>query len=102
MISRSASFTYKGSAVDVGKVGRELGIRYVLEGSVRRAGNRVRITAQLIEAATGHHLWADRYERELADVFAVQDEISRSITGAIAPGIIAAEIRRHSARTRIS
>jgi adenylate cyclase len=94
VISRSASFTYKGSGVDVGKVGRDLGVRYVLEGSVRRAGNRVRITAQLIEAASGHHLWADRYDRELADVFAVQDEIARSITGAIAPGIIAAEIRQ--------
>jgi adenylate cyclase len=94
VISRGTSFTYKGPAVDVGKVGRELGVRYVLEGSVRRAGNRVRITAQLIEAASGHHLWADRYDRELADVFAVQDEIARSITGAIAPGIIAAEIRQ--------
>jgi len=94
VISRSSSFTYKGPAVDVGKVGRELGVRYVLEGSVRRAGNRVRITAQLVEAATGHHLWADRYDRELADVFAVQDEIARSITGAIAPGIIAAEVRQ--------
>jgi TolB-like protein/class 3 adenylate cyclase/Flp pilus assembly protein TadD len=94
VISRTTSFTYKGPAVDVGKVGRELGVRYVLEGSVRRAGNRVRITAQLIDAATGHHLWADRYDRELADVFAVQDEIARSITGAIAPGIIAAEVRQ--------
>jgi adenylate cyclase len=92
VISRSSSFTYKGPGVDVGKVGRELGVRYVLEGSVRRAGNRVRITAQLVEAATGHHLWADRYDRELADVFAVQDEIAQSITAAIAPGIIAAEI----------
>ena len=94
VISRSTSFAFKGPAVDVGKIGRELGVRYVLEGSVRRAGNRVRITAQLLEAASGHHLWADRYDRELADVFAVQDEISRSITGAIAPGIIAAEIRQ--------
>jgi TolB-like protein len=94
VISRSTSFTYKGPAVDVGKVGRELGVRYVLEGSVRRSGNRVRITAQLIEAASGHHLWADRCDRELADVFAVQDEIARSITGAIAPGIIAAEVRQ--------
>ncbi|HKF10063.1 MAG TPA: tetratricopeptide repeat protein [Xanthobacteraceae bacterium] len=94
VISRSTSFTYKGPGVDVGKMGRELGVRYVLEGSVRRAGNRVRITAQLVEAASGHHLWADRYDRELADVFAVQDEIARSITGAIAPGIIAAEIRQ--------
>jgi TolB-like protein/Flp pilus assembly protein TadD len=94
VISRSTSFAYKGPGVDVGKVGRELGVRYVLEGSVRRAGNRVRISAQLIEAATGHHLWADRYDRELADVFALQDEIARSITGAIEPGIIAAEIRQ--------
>ncbi|TMJ56937.1 MAG: adenylate/guanylate cyclase domain-containing protein [Alphaproteobacteria bacterium] len=94
VISRSTSFTYKGPAVDVGKVGRELGVRYVLEGSVRRAGSRVRITAQLIEAASGHHLWADRYDRELADVFAVQDEIALNITGAIAPGIISAEIQQ--------
>jgi adenylate cyclase len=94
VISRSTSFTYKGSGVDVGKVGRELGVRYVLEGSVRRAANRLRISAQLIEATTGHHLWADRYDRELADVFALQDEIARSIAGAIEPGIIAAEIRQ--------
>ena len=94
VISRSTSFTYKGPAVDVAKVARDLGVRYVLEGSVRRAGNRVRITAQLVEAASGHHLWADRYDRELADVFAVQDEIALSITGAIAPGIISAEIQQ--------
>jgi TolB-like protein/class 3 adenylate cyclase len=94
VISRSTSFTYKGSGVDVGKVGRELGARYVLEGSVRRAANRVRISAQLIEAATGHHLWAERYDRELADVFALQDEIARSIAAAIETGIIAAEIRQ--------
>jgi adenylate cyclase len=93
VISRSTSFTYKGPAVDIGKVARELSVRYVLEGSVRRAGNRVRITAQLIDAETGHHLWADRYDRELADVFAVQDEIAQSIVGAISPGIISAEIR---------
>ncbi len=94
VISRSTSFTYKGPALDIGKVARELGVRYVLEGSVRRAGNRVRITAQLIDAGTNHHLWADRYDRELADVFAVQDEIAQSITDAIAPDIISAEIRR--------
>ena len=93
VISRSTSFTYKGPAVDVGKVARELGVRYVLEGSVRRAGNRVRITAQLIDGASGHHLWADRYDRDLADVFAVQDEIATNIIGAIAPGIISAEIQ---------
>ena len=73
---------------------RELGVRYVLEGSVRRASNHVRITAQLIDATSSHHLWADRYDRELADVFAVQDEIARHITGAIAPGIISAEIQQ--------
>jgi TolB-like protein/class 3 adenylate cyclase/Tfp pilus assembly protein PilF len=94
VISRSTTFTYKGPAVDVARVARELGVRYVLEGSVRRAGNRVRITAQLIDAATGHHLWADRYDRELADVFAVQDEIARTITGELAPGIIAAEMQQ--------
>jgi len=93
VISRSTSFTYKGPAVDVAKVAAELGVRYVLEGSVRRAGNRVRITAQLIDAETGHHLWADRYDRDLVDVFAVQDEIAQRIAGAIAPGIISAEIR---------
>ena len=93
VISRSTSFTYKDPAVDVGKVARELGVRYVLEGSVRRASNRVRITAQLIDAETGHHLWADRYDRELADVFAVQDEIAQSIASAIAPGIISAEVQ---------
>jgi TolB-like protein/Tfp pilus assembly protein PilF len=94
VISRSTSFTYKGPGVDVGKVARELGVRYVLEGSVRRGGSRVRITAQLIEASTNHHLWADRYDRELADVFAIQDEIARNISGAIAPGIIAAEVHQ--------
>jgi adenylate cyclase len=93
VISRNTTFTYKGPAVDVARVARELGVRYVLEGSVRRAGNRVRITAQLIDAANGHHLWADRYDRELADVFAVQDEIARTITGELAPGIIAAEMQ---------
>jgi adenylate cyclase len=94
VISRNTTFTYKGPAVDVAKVARELGVRYVLEGSVRRAGNRVRITAQLIDAASGHHLWADRYDRELADVFAVQDEIAQTITGELAPGIIAAEMQQ--------
>jgi len=94
VISRNTSFTYKGPAVDVGKAAGELGVRYVLEGSVRRAGSRVRITAQLIDAANGRHLWADRYDRELADVFALQDEIARTITGELAPGIIAAEMQQ--------
>ena len=94
VIARNSSFTYKGKSVDVRQVGRELGVRYVLEGSVRKAGNRVRITAQLIDATTGHHVWADRYDRALEDIFAVQDEITHSIIGAIAPGIVAAEIQR--------
>ena len=72
------AFTYKGKSVDIRQVGRELGVRYVLEGSVRKAGNRVRITGQLIEAATGTHLWAERYDRALEDIFAVQDEITHA------------------------
>src|SRR6202051_2451958 len=94
VIARNSSFTYKGKAVDVKRIGRELGVRYVLEGSVRKAGNRVRITAQLIDAGSGHHLWAERFDRALEDIFAVQDEITHSIIGAIAPGIVAAEIQR--------
>src|SRR5262249_29328788 len=94
VIARNSSFTYKGKSVDVREVGRELGVRYVLEGSVRKAGNRVRITAQLIDATSGHHVWAERYDRALEDIFAVQDEITRSIIGAIALGIVAAEIQR--------
>jgi len=100
VISRNTSFTYKGPAVDVAKVARELGVQYVLEGSVRRAGNRVRITAQLIDAAGGHHLWADRYDRDLSDVFAVQDEIARVIAGEMAPGIIAAEMQQARRKDR--
>jgi adenylate cyclase len=94
VIARNSSFTYKGKSVDVRQVGRELGVRYVLEGSVRKSANRVRITAQLVDATTGHHVWADRYDRSLEDIFVVQDEITHSIIGAIAPGIVAAEIRR--------
>jgi TolB-like protein/Flp pilus assembly protein TadD len=85
VIARNTSFTFKGPSVDVRKVGRELGVRYVAEGSVRRAGNRVRITAQLIDAQAGHHIWADRYDRDLEDVFAVQDEVTRQIVNSIAP-----------------
>jgi adenylate cyclase len=98
VIARNSSFTYKGHAVDIKQVGRDLGVRYVLEGSVRKAGNRLRITGQLIEAATGSHLWAERYDRGLEDIFAVQDEITHSIIGAIAPGILAAEIQRSQAK----
>jgi adenylate cyclase len=83
VIARNSSFTYKGRSVDVRDVGRELGVRSVLEGSIRRAGNRVRITAQLIDATTGGHLWADRYDRDLTDIFAVQDDVTRRIVDAL-------------------
>jgi adenylate cyclase len=79
VIARNSTFTYKGKPVKVQQVGDELGVRYVLEGSVRKAGNRVRITAQLVDADTGHHLWAERYERDLKDIFALQDEITYKI-----------------------
>jgi TolB-like protein len=94
VIARNSSFTYKGRAVDVKQVGRELGVRYVLEGSVRRAGDRVRITGQLIDAATGAHLWADRFDGELADVFDLQDRVTASVVGVIAPRLEQAEIER--------
>ena len=83
IIARNSTFTYKGKSVDVRQIGREQGVRYVLEGSVRKAGNRVRVTAQLIDATTGHHIWAERYDRELKDIFAVQDEIMREIVVAL-------------------
>ena len=91
VIARNSSFTYKGRNVDVRQVGRELGVRYVLEGSVRKGGNRVRITGQLVEAETGNHLWAERYDRALDDVFAIQDEITDSVIGCIQPELYAAE-----------
>jgi TolB-like protein/class 3 adenylate cyclase/tetratricopeptide (TPR) repeat protein len=94
VIARNSSFAYKGRAVDVKRVGRELGVRYVLEGSVRRAGDRVRITGQLIDASTGAHLWADRFDGELADVFDLQDRVTASVVGAIAPKLEQAEIER--------
>src|SRR5262252_1149987 len=94
VIARNSSFTYKGRAVDVKQVGRELGVRYVLEGSVRKAGNRVRITCQLIEAHTGAHLWAERYDRPLDDIFALQDEIALAVVGAMEPSLRTAEIER--------
>jgi adenylate cyclase len=98
VIARNSTFTYKGQAVDVKQVGRDLGVRYVLEGSVRKAGGRVRITAQLIEAETGTHLWADRFDGSLEDVFDLQDNIAISVAGAIEPKLQAAEIRRSSER----
>ena len=94
VIARNSSFVYKGQAVNVKLVGRALGVRYVLEGSVRKAGNRVRLTAQLIEAETGVHLWAERYDRLLEDIFALQDEITTSIVGAIEPNLRKIEIAR--------
>jgi adenylate cyclase len=94
VIARNSSFTYKGQAVDVKQIGRELGVRYVLEGSVRKAGARVRITAQLIEAETDAHLWAERFDGSLEDILDLQDQVAISVAGAIEPTLQAAEIRR--------
>jgi TolB-like protein/Flp pilus assembly protein TadD len=91
VIARNSSFVYKGRAVDVKHVGRDLGVRYVLEGSVRKSGKRVRITAQLIDASTGNHIWSDRYDGELTDVFALQDKITNSVAAAIEPRLLEAE-----------
>jgi adenylate cyclase len=94
VIARNSTFTYKGRPVDIKSVGRELGVRYVLEGSVRRSGNRVRVTAQLIESATNNHLWAERYDRELIDIFAVQDEITALVSNIILPTVERSERER--------
>jgi adenylate cyclase len=94
VIARNSTFVYKGRGVDVKHVARELGVRYILEGSVRRAGQRVRITGQLIEAETGNHLWAERFDRDMADIFAIQDEITQSVVGAIEPEMLLLEGRR--------
>ena len=94
VIARNSSFAYKGKAMDVRQIGRELGVRYVLEGSVRRSANRVRITAQLIDTGSGAHIWADHYDRALDDVFAVQDELTMSVIGVIEPTLRTAEIER--------
>jgi adenylate cyclase len=94
VIARNSSFTYKGRAVDVKQVGRELGVRYVLEGSVRKSANRVRITGQLVDTATGAHLWADRFDGRLGDIFDLQDQVTESVVGAIAPAVEKAEIER--------
>ena len=98
VIARNSSFTYKGQAVDVKRIGRELGVRYVLEGSVRKAAGRVRITAQLIEAATGTDLWADRFDGSLEDVFELQDKVASSVAGVIEPALQAAEVARSADR----
>jgi TolB-like protein/class 3 adenylate cyclase len=98
VIARNSTYTYKGRAVDVKQVGRELGVRYVLEGSVRKAGERVRITGQLIDAATGTHLWADRFDGSLDDVFDLQDKVALSVAGVIEPALQMAETRRLAQR----
>jgi len=99
VIARYSSFTYKGRSVDVKQVGRELGVRYILEGSVRKAGPRVRITGQLIDALTGTHLWADRFDGSLEDIFELQDKVAVSVAGVIEPALQAAEMRdRHRYR----
>ena len=98
VIARNSSFTYKGRAVDVKQVGRELGVRYVLDGSVRKSGNRVRITGQLIDAASGAHLWADRFDGSLEDVFDLQDKAASSVAGVIEPPLQAAETARSAGR----
>jgi len=98
VIARNSSFTYKGQAVDVKQVGRELGVRYVLEGSVRKADQRVRITGQLIDAVSGNHIWADRFDGSLKDIFELQDRVAVSVAGVIEPTLQAAEIRRSSER----
>jgi len=94
VIARNSTFTYKGKAVDVRTVAKDLGVRYVLEGSIRRAANRIRVTAQLIDALTGNHIWAEKYDRVLEDIFAVQEEVTRAITSAIAPHVETSEAAR--------
>src|SRR5262249_5651261 len=93
-IASNSSFTYKSRSVDVKQIGRELGVRYVLEGSLRKSGNRIRVTAQLVEAETGNHVWAERYDCDLADIFALQDEITEAVTIAVAPAISRIELQR--------
>ena len=94
VIARNSSFTYKGRAVEIKQVGRDLGVRYVLEGSVRKAANRIRLTGQLIDASSGAHLWADRFDGTLEDIFDLQDQMATSVVGAIAPSLEQAEIER--------
>jgi hypothetical protein len=93
VIARNSSFAYRGRTIDVKAVGRMLGARYVLEGSVRKAGNRVRVTGQLIDATTGHHVWAERYDRVLEDLFAIQDELTDGIVGALEAAAMRVEAR---------
>ena len=99
VVARNSSFTYKGRAVDVRQIGRELGVRYVLEGSVRKAGGRLRITGQLVDTTTGNHIWADRYEGALEDVFDLQDRITSSVVAVIEPKVQQVEIKRAQAKS---
>jgi TolB-like protein len=99
VVARNSSFAFKGDTVSIQEVGRKLGVHYVVEGSVRRAGNRVRITAQLIDAESGNHVWAERYDRELEDIFAVQDEVTRSIVGVL-PGRVEEAVAERASRKR--
>ena len=99
VIARNSSFIYKGKAIDVKRVARELGVRYILEGGVRKGGNRVRITAQLIDAGTGNHIWADRYDGDLTDVFELQDDITKKVVAAIEPKLLEAEAMRSQPRS---
>ncbi len=98
VIARNSTFTYKGKPIDVKRVAQELGVRYVMEGSVRRAGERLRVTAQLIDAATGHHVWAERYDRRLADLFDIQDEITRSVVASTETQVLFAELQAAKSR----
>src|SRR5262249_49313230 len=102
VIARNSSFTYKGKAVDVKQVARGLGVRYMLEGSVRKAGNRVRITGQLIDTTTGAHIWADRFDGALDDIFELQDQVASSVAGAIEPKLRQSEIERASRKPTAS
>ena len=96
VIARNSAFTYKGKAIDVKQVAQELGVRYVLEGSVRKAGNRVRITGQLIDTTTGAHIWAERFDGALDDIFELQDQVASSVAGAMEPKLRQSEIERAS------
>ncbi len=98
VIARNSTFTYKNKSVDIKQAARELGARYLVEGSVRKGGQRIRITAQLIDGASGHHIWAERYDRELDDVFEVQDEIAQRITAVVAPELVKAEVKKSTAK----
>jgi TolB-like protein/cytochrome c-type biogenesis protein CcmH/NrfG len=99
VIARNSTFAYKGQDMDVRRIGRDLGVRYILEGSVRKSGQRVRITGQLMDATTGNHIWAEHYDRELTDIFALQDEITASVTSAMEPKLLAAECIRAETRS---